>query len=662
MMPLVVNTPESMVKMRVVTVRDDSERTLKALHRVGVLHIEESKELEPVDRAVIEKEQREVSELLTFVDRLLSYVPQKERIPPDEDVEVIYTRPFDEIGDEVRQLYNRTSRLQERIDRLNTEAQQLTELKKYLEPLAQQTDLGVKDLKFSGDYLYSRVFVLSSEAYESIHDELEKYLTLNIVAIVEDETVFHAVAEVRDQRTVESLVAGEGGKILEIPDEDLLLSKFIETTSNKIISLEEEIAELGEELRSEVGVDIKRIGLLREALAAENERLLVLEKACEAKYVTLIEGWVPESNVESAVLEIKESIDYVFIDTREPELVEEPPTKMRNLGGIKPFQVIVNLFATPKYREWDPTPLISYSFAFFFGLMVCDVIYALGIILVGRFLLGKFVDDPQSDNFKLFQRLLYTCGGVALVGGLLTGQYLGDIYTFIGIENLALVQGVKETLQDPVSFIILALGIGFIHVNIGHILALIKGVKEKDRGIVLGKVGLFILQFGVPSVLHSLLGLNIPGFTAQIYSILLYFMAGGVVLVVISSIMVNGGLGAILWLFDITGLLGDVMSYARLAGVGLATFYLATTFNMMAELFSEMIPGVIGTIIGTIIGIVILIFGHVVNMVLTAITGFMHSLRLCFVEFLFKFYEGGGREYSPFRLKKRATVPVTIKS
>ena len=115
-------------------------------------------------------------------------------------------------------------------------------------------------------------------------------------------------------------------------------------------------------------------------------------------------------------------------------------------------------------------------------------------------------------------------------------------------------------------------------------------------------------------------------------------------------------------MFDITGLLGDVMSYARLAGVGLATFYLASTFNMMAELFSEMIPGVIGTIIGTIIGIVILIFGHVINMVLTAITGFMHSLRLCFVEFLFKFYEGGGREYSPFRLKKRVTEPVTIKS
>jgi V/A-type H+-transporting ATPase subunit I len=660
MIPLVVNTPESMVKLRVVTIRDNSEQTLKVLHRIGVLHVEESEELEPVDKAALEEERREVSELFSFVDKVLGYLPQKEPVALDEDVEVIYTRPFSEISDEVKTLYNKTDKLHERIDRLNDESRQLTELNKYLEPIASQIDLSLKDLKFSGDYLFSRVFILSTETYENLHAELEKYLTENIVAAVDGETVIHAVAEVRDQETIESLVTGAGGKILEIPDEDLSLREFIEASSDRMDAIEQEVQKLLEELQDQVGVDLKRLVLLREALAAEIERLLVLEKASEAKYVTLVEGWAPETGVETAIGEIRENIDYAFIDTRKPEVEEEPPTKYKNPGVFKPFQVIVNLFATPKYREWDPTPLIAYSFAFFFGLMVCDVIYALGLMLLGRFLLSKFTDDPQSDNFKLFQRLLYTCSGVALVGGLLTGQYLGDIYTFIGIEDLALVQAVKEALQDPVSFIIIALGIGFIHVNIGHILAFIKGVKERNKGLIIAKVGLFVLQFGLPSVLNSLLGVEIPGFTPQIYSILNYVMAAGILLIIISSIMQSGGLGAILWLFDITGLLGDVMSYARLAGVGLATFYLASTFNMMAGLFGSMVPGVIGAVIGVIMAVVILVFGHLVNLVLTAITGFMHSLRLCFVEFMFKFYEGGGTEYSPFRLKKRATVPVTI--
>jgi len=680
MIPLFLSNPESMTKVRVMAVKDDSEKALKTLHKVGVLHIEESTELNPVDKAAIENEQREVSELLTFVDNVLGYIPQAEQVSLEEDVEVIYTKPFAEIGGEVRLLHNKINKLYERIVKLDNEAQESIELRRYLEPLGRQVDLKLEDLKFSGDYLFSEVFVLSSEAYEALRDKLGSYLYENVIATVEGETVFHAVAKVKDRKTIESLVTDAGGKILQIPDEDLTLRGFLEITDGKIRSLEEEITKLREELQSKVKEDLNRIALLREALSAENERLSVLEKAAEAKYVTLIEGWIPEINSETAISEIRENIDYVFIDTRKPEKQEEPPTKQRNLSGLKPFQAVVNLFSIPKYREWDPTPIVAYSFALFFGIMVCDVVYALGIMLIGRFLLSKFVDDPQSDNFKLFQRLIYICGGVALICGLLTGQYLGNIHTLLGFGSLALAPGVKETLQDPVSFIILALVIGFIHVNIGHIIAFIKGVKEKNKGLVLSKVGLFSLQLGIPSILSSLLGLsivsilnslpilseyglNIPEFfTPQIYSILLYFMAAGILLIIVSSIMQSGGLGAILWLFETTGLMGDIMSYARLAGVGLATYYLASTFNMLAGLFGGMIPGVAGVIIGGIMGVVIIVFGHLINLVLTTITGFIHSLRLCFVEFLFKFYEGGGREYSPFKLRKRATVTLTTKS
>jgi len=304
---------------------------------------------------------------------------------------------------------------------------------------------------------------------------------------------------------------------------------------------------------------------------------------------------------------------------------------------------------------------VTYSFAFFFGLMICDVLYALGLMLLGKFLLSKFIDDPSTEVFKQFQRLLYICGGVALVGGLLTGQYFGNIYEFIGIENLALVKSVQEALQDPVMFIGIALGIGFIHVNLGHILAFVKAVKERNKGVIIAKIGLAMIQLGIPTILNSLMGLDIPGFTPAIYSILSYFLIAGIALVVISSIMISGGLGAILWLFDITGLLGDIMSYARLAGVGLATYYLAFTFNQMATIFTEMMNSGIAAVLGIILAVIIVIFGHTINLVLTAITGFMHSLRLCFVEFLFKFYEGGGTEYNPFRLRKRTTIPLVMK-
>jgi len=156
-------------------------------------------------------------------------------------------------------------------------------------------------------------------------------------------------------------------------------------------------------------------------------------------------------------------------------------------------------------------------------------------------------------------------------------------------------------------------------------------------------------------IMVFILGMDIPWLTGQIPTILMSIAIIGLVLIIVSSLMEKGAfLGGIFWLFDVTGLLGDVMSYARLAGVGLATYYLAYCFNLMAELLKGMMPaGIVQAVVGTLIFILVLLVGHMLNLALSGITCFVHSLRLCFVEFLFKFYEGGGRAYSPFRLKAR---------
>ena len=662
MTPLILNSPESMVKVRVITLKDYSEPTFKTLHKLGVLHIEESRELKPVDKAAVESQHKEASELLTFVGNMLSYITEKQQVLPGEDAEVIYTKPFGEIGREVRSLYTRFAELHEKTVKIDKEIEQLAEQKKYLGAFSQQHDLRLRDLRFSGDYLFSTVFVLSTEAYETLHNQLNKYLLGGIIGTVENETVLYAISKVENREAIESLITNAGGKILLIPDEDLTLRKFLEKTEDKLHRLEEKLTKLYEELQTKAGQELRSIALFRLALIAENQRLSVLAKACEARYVTLIEGWIPENNIESAIFDLKENIDYVFIDTRKPEPSEEPPTKLKNPAGLKPFQVVVNLFGDPRYREWDPTPIVAYSFALFFGLMVADVVYALGLILVSRFLLVRFLGG--SEEVKLFQRLIYICGGVALAMGLLTGNYLGDIYLFFGFENLALVAGVQQALQNPLTFVMLALMIGFIHVNIAHVIALIKGVKERNQGIIIGKIGLFSLQFGIPFIFHTMLRFDIPLFPPQLYAISPYVMGAGVVLVVVGSLKQSGGIGAILWLFDVTGLLGDIMSYSRIAGVGLATFYLASAFNMLARLFSDIIPipGIAGVIGGAILAIIILLIGHLINLLLSLITGFVHSLRLCFVEFLIKFYEGGGMRYSPFRLRKRTSVLVGAKS
>jgi V/A-type H+-transporting ATPase subunit I len=401
---------------------------------------------------------------------------------------------------------------------------------------------------------------------------------------------------------------------------------------------------------------LEKLVLFREALSAEAERLAVLSKASEAEYVTLVEGWVPENDIEGPISELREKIGYVYIDTRRPGTAEEPPTKMRNATAVKPFEVIVNLFGTPKYREWDPTPIIAYFFAIFFGIMLGDVVYSALLIVFARLGLRLLVDDPQTEGFKLFQKIIYISGGVGLVIGLLTGSYLGNFYQFFGIESLVLSQGIHRLFSDPVSFIQFSIVMGLVHVNIAHLLALIRGIKETQKAVVPNKIGLFMLQIGaIPLIMAYILGFDIPWLTGQIPIILMSVAIIGLVLIIVSSFMEKGAfLGGIFWLFDVTGILGDVMSYARLAGVGLATYYLAYCFNLIADLLRGMMPaGIVQVILGTLLFILVLLLGHVLNLALSAITCFVHSLRLCFVEFLFKFFEGGGRAYSPFRLKAR---------
>lgn len=659
-MGFIVSSPESMRQVRVITARDYADETVKVLHRAGVLHVEEAKELSPIPRETIERERRRITDLLTELEDVLVYVPQDQIVPIQEEVEVIYTRPLEEIGEDTRKLSTRLGNMHQQADRLDRQLADLRRLRRYLDSISDQSRLRLADFNFTGNYLWSRVFVVPGEVEESVRAGIKDVVLESVPTHIEYETFLYTVGRSESRTTIETRIRDAGGEVLSIPSEDLTPRDYLLRLDQELSDLEKQHSSIQEDIQRETQRNLRQLVLLREALAAESDRLTALEKACESKYATLIEGWIPESNLDSAVGALKQEIGYAFVDSRTPKKSETPPTKMKNSRALRPFEVIVNLFGIPKYREWDPTPIIAYSFAFFFGIMLGDVVYAIVVMLVAHFGLHKFTEDPQSEGFRLFQRLLYVSAGVAFVTGMLTGTYLGNFYEFFGIESMALSNPIQSVYLDAMGFIAVSLVIGLVHVNIGHVLGLIDGIRQGQRHAIPSRGGLFMLEIaGIPWVMNFV-GIDILPLPESAYPILMYGMFGGVAVMIIGSLMERGAfLGSIFWLFDITGIMGDIMSYARLAGVGLATYYLAYCFNLMSELVVDMLPaGVLRLVIGTALALVILLLGHLLNLVLSTITCFVHSLRLCFVEFLFKFYEGGGREYSPLRLKRRDFVPV----
>lgn len=667
MIPLIINRPEKMRKVRLISIKDYTERTLAELKKAGILHIETASELDPMDRAALNRDRSLIRQTLLAIGDVVSLVEGERHI------EIPHKQPaavkLSDINSRVKGIRGRTVDFRDQIEALQTEILNGELLLKHLSLIETVVNVPVRDLQHRGAYIFTDVYVLSTETYHLFDKRLGSKLLHKVAATAEDRVVLYAIALREDRKDIDEGARGLGAMTLSIPDDDRSIADFLKGKRGEIDGLEKKAGELKKALSRTINETLEEVVVLREMLLEENARMAVIELAAEARYVTLIEGWMPESADRDAFPALKASLDHAFIDVRPPSQADEPPTLLVNPAIIRPFQVIVNLFSLPRYGDWDPTPAVACFFAFFFGLMLNDVVYAAGLIVTARFLLPKIVDDAESEEFLLFRKVLYISGASSLVLGLLSGSYLGDFFTrYFGIpsETMSLARSIQTNLLDSVTFIVISLVIGIIHVNIAHILALIRAIKERNGGVIVGKMGLFLVElFGIPYLTHTILRIDLISLSDASYGLFMYPLSAGLVLIVIAGFMQMGSLGGIFWIFELTGILGDIMSYSRLAGVGLATYYLASSFNLIAEwivaILSGIMPGIVGKGIALLVMATVIVIMHIFNMLMSSLAAFIHSLRLCFVEFLLKFYEGGGRPYAPYRIRARRHVAVGLK-
>jgi V/A-type H+/Na+-transporting ATPase subunit I len=656
-----VNTPEPMWRMRVLVPREDAAVALASLQRAGVLHPEQSTEFNVIGLRAIEAERTAVNTLLGALQDVLAYAPADEMVRITRDVEVLLTRPARELVTDTRRACSRLVALHRRAQQLEDEEARWARLRAMARAFRGHPGLGTGDLGFDGDHLYSRLALLPRDEFEAIAARLESLTLRTELWHGNEEVAVFLIGRTADQAELESLVRHHG-ELVEIPGEDVPLGAFAARAGEELKRLAGERQRLDAEIRTRTRDELEALVLLREALRAERDRLALLSMAGAAKHVVLFEGWVPASEVEVARDRLRAEIASAYVDASEAGSAEQPPTRLRNPPLLQPFELVVRLFATPRYHEWDPTPVVAWFFAAFFGLMLGDVVYGLLLLLTAQKVLPKLANDPEAEGFVAFRQLLSLCAGVAILMGLLQGSWLGDFPTrFLGAPSLALAPALQGFYLEPMAFIVASLLVGLLHVNLGHGLMLVRGLRERQRAVVVSRSAIFLLQIGaIPWVLRLLRVDWLPlGSTG--YAVAAALLGISMLMIIAASLLERGAfLGSILWVFDVSGVLGDVMSYARLAGVGLATYFLAYSFNMMATLIAGMLPDTLaGAVIGGLLAVLILLAGHLLNLLLSSITCFVHALRLCFVEFLFKFYEGGGHPYAPFRLRRRTALPVS---
>jgi len=428
--------------------------------------------------------------------------------------------------------------------------------------------------------------------------------------------------------------------------------KISQDLDNDLKKIEQEKKKHKKELRKYVKDQLSELLALREEIKLELVRKEISLNFTKTNTTYIIKGWCLEKNENNLKTVIEKSSNgYAIFESEVPSSnPDDPPTFFNTPKWAKGFESLLGMFASPRYNEVNPTIIMGLFFVFFFGVMLGDAGYGLIILILS--ILGYIKLSKASGIFSSFTIMGIMMGIITTIVGFLTNSFFGDLIPrfFYGDETLPLYSldlfGIHfpvNPLNDPLSILSLALIFGLIHLNVGVFLGIYQEFKRKNyKSMMTEKFCWIPLQLGGGMLIgYFILDWYLPTF--------LFYIAGIMVVVgLILLFIASGPVG----FFDITGYVGDWLSYARLLALGLATAGMALAFNVVSGLLNDMIPI---QIIGMIIMIILLVILHIVNLGLQALGAAVHSLRLQYVEFFNRFYQGGGREFSPFKIKRKYT-------
>ncbi len=676
-MKLIVSVPERLYYVRLLVPKDLSSKTTNTLQSLGVMHVETSGELSEEDKEKLKNYAEKVRAFSNLVDIIESYykftVVDLKREVSLEDLDRVVNElhlKLSKVRQEIENLVSNKKKLSDEISKCLKQVKALEVIKREV-----SENLRVFELSFAGEALFSVVALGKSQDIEPLITSIPRDVVVKW-GFVGDETIVFMVGVSSAWKEVQELLSKARAEIIEFPKQDSPISEYLNYLSKHIEELRAALEKTDNELEKILRDNLELLALAKVISDLIKSRLDFLLSAASGEYLLAVEGWIPEESLKTLENRLSSEISTYLIVKVSTD--KKPPSKLKNPRPLKPFELLTRFYGLPSPGEWDPTPILTYSFLAFFGFIMADAVYGLILLLIVKYVLDRsgFIDNPYSPNYISLKKMLLMLGLSSTIFGVLSNTFAGYSVCFEGGRVMLVIASEVSSglinipslinLSDPMFFLVLALVIGLVHINLGYVLSVIIGVKARDLGRVLSGAGLIISEiFGIPYVLHEFLRYDLLPLSNEAYTYMLYASLIGVLVMIIGTVKSLGGIGLFMWIFNITGLLGDVLSYSRIAGLGIATYVMAVNFNKLSfsvyEYFSGLAP-LAGAVLGLVIMIVIAVFMNMFNLVFGAIGGFVHSMRLCFVEFLPKWYDGNGREFTPFALKieKHVTLGKSV--
>ena len=400
--------------------------------------------------------------------------------------------------------------------------------------------------------------------------------------------------------------------------------------------------------------------MLEDHLAIREEKYAVIERLAQSKHVFVLEGYVPAQRVQALSKGLQEEFPCYVAVSEADEPGEEVPVLLENSWLTEPVESVLEGYSLPGKGELDPTGVMSIFYYVMFGLMFSDAGYGAIMFATCLFCLLRFKNMEPNWNKNL--RLFMWCGLSTMFWGVVFSSYFGDVVDVFSLNFF----GVQKTIpplwflpmEKPMLLLVFSLGVGMVHLTTGYIMKGLTCFKQKDYiGILYDAVFPIVAWYPLVLVLiGSDMFEGLAGFKVLVVPIVTQ-IALGLCVVSIIGIVLTGGRESANWfkrilkgvyaLYSVlSGWLGDVLSYSRLLALGLATGVIASVMNQLGAMTG-------GGVAGVIVFIIVFALGQSLNFGINVLGAYVHSNRLEYVEFFGKFYNGGGRKFSPFGINTK---------